>query len=81
MFVVYILRGKSGRHYIGMTSNFEARFAQHVNGHRHTTKRLGGSSDLMGKRSYPSREEAAKIERLLKSWKNPAKTVAFLNAT
>jgi len=37
---VYILRGSSGRHYIGSAVDLDARFAQHLRGHTATTKRL-----------------------------------------
>ncbi len=80
MFAVYILRGASGRHYIGMTSDLSARFQQHCAGHTHTTKRLGGDLVIVVSRDYPTREEAAATERLLKSWKNPAKAILHLSA-
>ena len=78
MFMVYILRGSSGRHYIGMTNDLERRLSEHRSGHTHTTKRLGGDLVLVASRGYPTRDEAAKVERLLKSWKTPGKAIAFL---
>jgi predicted GIY-YIG superfamily endonuclease len=81
MFTVYILRGGSGRHYIGMTSNMEIRFRQHCEGHTHTTKRLGGDLVIVARRAYETRFEAEVIERKLKSWKNPAKAILYLNST
>ncbi len=79
MFTVYILRGASGRHYIGMTSDLQARFQQHCNGHTHTTKRLGGELHIVASRSYPTHGEAAAVEKQLKSWKNPSKAIAHLS--
>src|SRR5947199_7253208 len=38
---VYILRGSSGRHYIGSAVDLDARFRQHLRGHTATTKRPG----------------------------------------
>ncbi|HWA27022.1 MAG TPA: GIY-YIG nuclease family protein [Lacunisphaera sp.] len=80
MFHVYILRGASGRHYIGQTSDLPARLAQHLGGHTHTTRRLGGNVQLLASRAFATRAEAANAERMLKSWKNPAKALAWLQA-
>ena len=78
MYHVYILRGDSGRHYIGQTSDLAARLNQHRNGQTYTTKRLGGSLELVASRELPTREEALALERMLKNWKNPKKAVDFL---
>ncbi len=79
MFSVYILKGASGRHYIGQTSDMASRLAQHRAGHTHTTRRLGGDLVLVAHRGFDSRAEALRIERMLKAWKNPAKAIDFLN--
>ena len=68
---VYILQGATGRHYIGSTPNLETRFAQHLRGHTATTKRLGGALRIVAKKEVPTLGEARKIERYLKSKKNP----------
>ena len=68
---VYILRGSSGRHYIGSTVNLERRLEEHRRGHTHTTKRLGGAIELVASRSFGSLNEARCVERLLKAKKNP----------
>jgi putative endonuclease len=68
---VYILQGATGRHYIGSTLDLEARLAQHLRGHTATTKRLGGSLRIVAKKEVSNLEEARKIERFLKSKKNP----------
>lgn len=80
MFTVYILRGASGRHYIGQTNDLVVRLAQHRAGHTHTTRRLGGQLEVVASRVYATRSEAMRVERLLKSWKNPTKAIAFLQA-
>ncbi len=67
---VYILRGSSGRHYIGSTVDLEERLAQHRRRHTHTTKRLG-EIELAASKELPSLEEARKLERQLKAKKNP----------
>jgi predicted GIY-YIG superfamily endonuclease len=55
---VYLLRGTTGRHYLGSTGDLEARLAQHQRGHTHTTKRLGRPLTLVAARSFATREEA-----------------------
>jgi len=77
---VYVRRGASGRHYIGMTSDLERRLHQHQSGQTHTTRRLGGGLQLLASRAFATREEAAAIEKKLKRWKDPAKAQAFLNS-
>jgi len=77
---VYILRGASGRHYIGITNDLDVRLRQHRDGHTHTTRRLGGDLVLVASHQFPSRTEALHLERKLKAWKNPAKAIAFLES-
>ena len=55
---VYILRGANGRHYIGSTLDLDARFFQHVRGHTHTTKRLGGELEIVAQKEFETLEEA-----------------------
>jgi predicted GIY-YIG superfamily endonuclease len=78
MACVYILRGSGGRHYIGSTIDFDARFAQHLRGHTATTKRLGGELTLVARKEFGSLSEARKVERLLKKKKNPRLAVEYL---
>ena len=68
---VYILRGSSGRHYIGSTTDLNARFAQHLRGHTATTKRLGSQLEIVAKKEVATLVEAREIERTLKRKKNP----------
>jgi putative endonuclease len=67
---VYILRGASGRYYIGSTIDLDSRFAQHLRGHTATTKRLGGNLEVVAKKEFSSLTEARRIERMLKKKKN-----------
>ncbi|HEV2839787.1 MAG TPA: GIY-YIG nuclease family protein [Chthoniobacterales bacterium] len=60
---VYILRGSSGRHYIGSTADLDARFAQDLRGHTATAKRLGGQLEIVAKKQVATLAEARKIER------------------
>jgi predicted GIY-YIG superfamily endonuclease len=75
---VYILRGSSGRHYIGSAVDFDARFEQHLRGHTATTKRLGGTLEVVAKKEVPTLGEAREIERLLKRKKNPKLAIYHL---
>jgi predicted GIY-YIG superfamily endonuclease len=68
---VYILRGSSGRHYIGSTVDVDARFAQHLRGHTATTKRLGGALKIVAKKEVATLKQAREIERSLKAKRNP----------
>ena len=68
---VYILRGSNGRHYIGSAVDLDARLAQHVRGHTHTTKRLGESIEIVASKEIATLSEARSIERALKAKKNP----------
>jgi predicted GIY-YIG superfamily endonuclease len=75
---VYILRGSSGRHYIGSTVDLDARFAQHLRGHTATTKRLGAQLEIIAKKRVNTLTEARKLERLLKQKKNPSVAIYYL---
>jgi putative endonuclease len=78
MNVVYMLRGTSGRHYIGSTSNLAQRLEAHHRGNTATTKRLGHPLILVAFKEFPHAEEARRAERTLKAWKNPAKALGYL---
>jgi predicted GIY-YIG superfamily endonuclease len=75
---VYILKGATGRHYIGSTVDLDARFGQHIRGHTPTTKRLGGALRIVAKKEIPTLQQARKIERFLKSKKNPENAIFHL---
>jgi|SRR5438477_4999046 len=67
---VYVLKGSSGRHYIGSAVDLDARFAQHLRGHTATTKRLGNRVEIVAKKEVPTLGEARRLERYLKRKKN-----------
>jgi predicted GIY-YIG superfamily endonuclease len=73
---VYVLRGSSGRHYIGSTVDLDAPFAQHLRSHTATTKRLGDKLEIGAK--IPTLVEAREIERSLKRKKNPKLAIYYL---
>ena len=75
---VCILQGSSGRHYIGSAVDLNARFAQHLRGHTHTTKRLGDRIEIIASKKVASLKEARRIERLLKAKKNPTVAIYHL---
>jgi predicted GIY-YIG superfamily endonuclease len=74
----YILRGSSGRYYIGSTPDLKARFAQHERAHTHTTKRLGAKLDIAVSKEFPTLKEARDMERVLKQKKNPRLAIYLL---
>jgi len=74
---VYILKGSSGRHYIGSTVDVQNRFGQHRRGHTHTTKRLGEALEIVASKEFPTLPEARRIGRMLKRKKNPRAAIYF----
>src|ERR1041385_3241400 len=67
----YILRGSSGRHYIGSTTHLERRLQQHRDGYGYTTRRLGDRLELVAALELDSLVEARELERRMKRKKNP----------
>lgn len=65
---IYILKGETGKYYIGSTKDLERRIAQHSQGHTHSTKRMG-TLNLVFSQEYPNLSEARKIELKIKKWK------------
>ena len=77
---VYILRGASGRYYIGSTTDLERRFEEHQRGHTHTTKRLGSPLEIVVALELATLEQARALERELKRKKNPQLALNLLKA-
>jgi predicted GIY-YIG superfamily endonuclease len=75
---VYILRGSSGRYYIGSTENLARRVDEHRRGSNHTTRRLGAELELVISRVVEDAAEARRIELALKRKKNPRLAVLAL---
>jgi predicted GIY-YIG superfamily endonuclease len=75
---VYILRGSTGRHYIGSAVDLDARFAQHLRGHTASTKRLGKNLQIVAKKEVAALGEARQLERILKRKKNPRLAIYHL---
>jgi len=75
---VYIIRGSTGRHYIGSAIDLDARFAQHLRGHTATTRRLGDKLQIVAKKEVSSVGDARKLERILKRKKNPRLAIYYL---
>ena len=68
---VYVLRGSSGRHYIGSTTDLPRRLQQHRAGQTHSTARLGETLELVDSLELSELADARKLERELKRKKNP----------
>ena len=77
---VYILRGASGRHYIGSTGDLERRLAEHQRGGNHTTHRFGNDLELIASARANSIAEARILEIQLKRKKNPRIAIAALTS-
>ena len=76
---VYILRGSSGRHYIGSTDDFQRRFAEHCRGSNHTTRRLG-ELKIVALKEIGSSAAARRLELVLKQKKNPKLAILTLQS-
>lgn len=66
MFFVYVLINNSGRHYVGMCSDFEKRLREHNSGKTKSTKGYR-PWQLFFKETYLTRVEARAREKYLKS--------------
>src|SRR3989338_1053654 len=66
---VYVLRSqKTGKHYLGWTTDLQCRLDAHNNGLNRSTKNRG-PYELLGYETYSSSDEAMRREKVLK--KNP----------
>jgi len=74
-----MLKGTSGRFYIGSTSDLDQRLEAHRRGNTSSTRRLGHPLELIAAKEFPTMAEARQIERTLKRWKNPTKARTFLS--
>jgi predicted GIY-YIG superfamily endonuclease len=76
----YILRGDSGRHYIGSTTNLERRLKEPRRGQTHSTKRLGDNQEIVAAVELAALDEARALEREMKRKKNPRPALAMLQS-
>jgi putative endonuclease len=76
----YILRGDSGRHYVGSTTDLERRLKDHRRGQTHSTKRLGGNLEIVAAVELTTLSEARAPEREMKRKKNPRLALALLQS-
>ena len=74
----YILRGASGRNYIGSTTDLERRLQEHHRGHTHSTKRLGSDLEMVAAVELATLEAARVLEREMKRKKSPRLALALL---
>jgi putative endonuclease len=69
MHFVYILRSdKTGRHYVGSTSNLDDRIHRHNAGKNRSTK-AGAPWTLVWSEPHPTREDAYRREMQIKRYK------------
>ena len=76
---IYILRGNSGKYYIGSTDNLARRLNQHNNGHTPSTVKLGLPVELIVSKEISSLSEARILEKNLKKWKSCKKVIEWIN--
>jgi predicted GIY-YIG superfamily endonuclease len=74
----YILRGSTGRHYIGSTINLERRLSEHRGGGKHTTQRLGEQLETVAVLELETIQQVRILERQLKAEKNAKLAIAML---
>jgi putative endonuclease len=68
MYFVYIAENNQGKHYIGATSNVDARIKKH-NHHGNRSTRQQGPWKLIYKEECATKEKAFKRERQIKKYK------------
>jgi len=68
MFYTYILKNDEGKHYVGHTNSLEDRLKRHNCGQVRSTKNKG-TWKIIHTESFPSKKEAYKRERQIKSFK------------
>ncbi len=77
MHYVYILRNPEGKHYIGETEDLDRRLIEHNKDNGHFTG-YNGPWELVVSQICSDRIEARKLERKLKSFKNPSYAIKYL---
>ena len=65
---VYILKTKSGKFYIGSTTDLRQRLKHHFGGHTPSTKKLSPETLLLSQ-EYKTLKEARSVEKKIKSLK------------
>ena len=74
---VYVLRSASGRYYYGSTNDLSRRLSEHHQGKTATTAK-DQPWILINSYVAASLEEARRLERQFKRWKNPSRVLAWL---
>jgi putative endonuclease len=75
---VYMLRGSSGRYYIGSTTDLNRRLEQHQQDQVYSTCRLSRPLELVASLELGSLPEARALEREMKRKKNPRLALLLL---
>jgi putative endonuclease len=77
-YFTYILRSiKTDRLYFGQTADLENRLREHNSGQTSSTA-FGRPWELIFFKAFETRSEALALERLLKSWKNKQRILAWI---
>ncbi len=79
-YYLYILQSQTtGNLYIGQTNDLDDRVLRHNTGQNKSTKGRGPWVLIFSKQ-FDTRAEAMQLEKQMKSWKNPQKVKAWMQA-
>ncbi|NUN07744.1 MAG: GIY-YIG nuclease family protein [Ignavibacteriaceae bacterium] len=78
MHFVYILRNSQGKHSIGETEDLQRRIVEHNKDNGHFTG-FNGPWEIIASHSCSDKSEARRLEKKLKSFKNPGYAIKYLS--
>ena len=70
---VYILECRTGKFYIGVTSDLEHRMRQHENGEVEGFTKRNGPCQLVWSDQFPDMRKAIEFEKRIKKWRREKK--------
>ena len=70
---VYILQCRTGRFYVGVTSNLDRRIAEHDNGEIEGFTKLHGPCKLVWHEKFQTMDQAIQMEKRIKGWRRDKK--------
>ena len=70
---VYILQCRTGKFYVGVTSELDRRLCEHENGEVAGFSKRNGPCQLVWSEKFPDMREAIQFERRIKKWRRDKK--------